>query len=70
VCSAFDVVRRGVKLNTNLSVPGGPENMAARLVVAANARLSAYVGGLFILERLDPATPKDLAKEMREFADL
>ena len=70
VCSAFDLVRRGVQLNTNIPVPGGPDDVTGRLAVAANARLSAYVGGLYLVDRLDPATPKELADEVRGFADV
>ena len=70
VCAAFDVVRRGVNLNTSLSVPGGQDDVTGTLAVAANARLSAYVGGLYLLERLDPATPTELADPIRGFANL
>ena len=38
--------------------------------MAANARISLYVGGLYLLDRLDPATPKELADEVRGFANL
>lgn len=69
-CAAFDVVRRGVKVNTSIPVPGGPEDIVGSLVVGANARNSAYVGGLYLLERLDPATPEELADQLREFAGL
>jgi hypothetical protein len=70
VCDAFQLVRRGVKLNTSIPVPGGPEDVVGTLAVGANARLSAYAGGLYLLDRLDPATPKELADEVRGFADL
>jgi hypothetical protein len=63
-------VRRGVKLNTSIPVPGGPEDLLGTLAVGANARLSAYVGGLNIHQRLDPAAPEELADEAREFANL
>jgi hypothetical protein len=69
-CAAFDVVRRGVKVNTSIPVPGGPEDVVGALVVGANARNSAYVGGLYVLERLDPATPAELADQIRQFADV
>jgi hypothetical protein len=69
-CAAFDLVRRGVKVNTSIPVPGGPEDVVGTLAVGANARISAYVGGLYLLDRLDPATPKDLADEARGFANL
>jgi hypothetical protein len=70
VCSAFDSVRRGVKLNTSIPVPGGPDDIVGTLAVGANARLSAYAGGLYLHERLDPATPTELADQIRGFADL
>ena len=70
VCAAFDLVRRGVKLNTSIPVPGGPEDVVGALAVGANARLSAYVGGLYLLDRLEPATRKDLADDVRGFANL
>jgi hypothetical protein len=70
VCSAYDLVRRGVKLNTSIPVPGGSDDVVAMLAVGANARMSAYVGGLYLLDRLDPATPKELAAQTREFAHL
>ena len=70
VCAAFEVVRRGVNLNTSLSVPGGQDDVTGTLAVAANARLSAYVGGLYLLEHLDPATPTELVDQIRGFANL
>ena len=70
VCAAFDLVRRGVKLNTSLPVPGGADDVFGTLAVGANARLSAYAGGLYLMDRLEPATPKELAEEIRGFADV
>jgi hypothetical protein len=69
-CAAFDVVRRGVKLNTSIKAPGGPDDFTGNLAVVANARLAAYAGGLYLLDRLDPATPTELADEVRGFADV
>ena len=59
-----------MKVNTSIPVPGGPEDLVGSLVVGANARNSAYVGGLYLLNRLDPATPPELADPIREFAGL
>ena len=70
ICAVFDVVRRGVNRNTSLSVPGGTDDIAGTLAVAANARISLYSGGLYLLDRLDPATPTELADEIRGFANL
>ena len=69
ICAAFDVVRKGVTLNTNLQVPGGPDDVSGTLAVAANARLSLSNGGLFLMQRLDAATPTDLAEAVRGFAN-
>ncbi|WP_308205811.1 hypothetical protein, partial [Mycolicibacterium hodleri] len=61
ICSAADTVRRGVSLNTNLQGPGGEGDVVGSLAVAANARLSLSDGGQYLITRLDPATPTDLA---------
>lgn len=68
-CAAFDVVRRGVSRNTHLAVPGGPADPAGTLATAANARISLYVGGQYLLARIDPATPPDLADAARKFGN-
>lgn len=68
-CSAFDLVSRGVSRNTNLPTPGGPEDVAGTLAAAANARISLYDGGQYLLARLDPATPEELAQAARDFAN-
>jgi hypothetical protein len=69
VCNAMDVVRRGVSLNTNLQPAGGPGDVTGSLAVAANARVALYNGGEYLLARLDPATPPDLADAVRKFAN-
>lgn len=69
ICTAVDVVRRGVSLNTNLQPAGGPEDVTGSLAVAANARVALYNGGQYLLARLDPATPTDLADAVRKFAN-
>ena len=68
-CAAADLVRRGVSLNTNLQSPGGPGDVTGSLAVAANARLSLSDGGQYLLARLDPATPIELASSAKKFAD-
>ncbi len=69
ICAAFDTVRRGVARNTNLAVPGGEGDVAGTLAAAANARISLYDGGQYLLARLDPATPSPLADAVRGFAN-
>ncbi|MDT5064392.1 MAG: hypothetical protein QOK02_547 [Mycobacterium sp.] len=69
ICAAVDLVRRGVSLNTNLPVPGGEGDVTGSLAVAANARVSLSDGGQYLLARLDPATPANLADPVREFAN-
>lgn len=66
VCTAFDTVRTGVATNTNVTAPG---DISGSLAAAANARLALTDGGLYLLARLDPATPADLADAVRTFAD-
>jgi hypothetical protein len=69
VCTAVDVVRRGVSLNTNLVPAGGPQDVTGAQAVAANARVSLYDGGQYILARLDPAAPEHLADVAQQFAN-
>jgi hypothetical protein len=69
VCAAADLVRRGVSLNTNLQPAGGPDDVTGTLAVAANARISLSEGGQYLLARLDPATPSELADAVKKFAN-
>jgi hypothetical protein len=68
ICSAFDTVRKGVTLNTNLQAPDGAD-VVGSLAVAANARVSLYDGGQYLLARLAPATAPELADAVRSFAN-
>jgi hypothetical protein len=70
ICTATDLVRKGVSINTNLQPPGGPEDVTGTLAVAANARISLYGGGQYLLARLDPATPPELADAVKKFANV
>lgn len=69
-CTAVDTVRKGITLNTNLRVPGGPADAAGTLAVAANARLSLSAGGQYLLAQLDPSAAADLRAEVQKFAAL
>lgn len=68
-CTAVDIVRRGVSLNTNLAPAGGPGDVTGAQAVTANARVSLYGGGQYLIARLDPATPEILAEKVRDFAN-
>ena len=70
ICTATDLVRKGVSLNTNLQPPGGPEDVTGSLAVAANARVALYDGGQYLLARLDPTTPPELADAVKKFGNL
>ncbi|KUH87596.1 MULTISPECIES: hypothetical protein [unclassified Mycobacterium] len=69
VCGAADIVRKGVSLNTNLRPEGGSQDVTGAQAVAANARISLYDGGQYLLQRLAPATPPELAEKVRQFAN-
>ena len=69
ICEVFTVVRNGVQINTNLKAPGGPEDVTGSMAAAANARLALYDGGQYLLARLQPDTPQDLADAVRKFAN-
>ena len=69
ICAAFQTVRTGVQNNTNLEPPGGADDIGGALAVAANARVALYDGGQYLLARLDPATPDELADQIRRFGN-
>jgi hypothetical protein len=69
ICEDFNVIRNGVQINTNLQPPGGPDDVTGSMAVAANARLSLYDGGQYLLARLQPGTPTELADAVRKFAN-
>ncbi|MBB5165308.1 hypothetical protein [Mycobacterium sp. AZCC_0083] len=66
VCGAFDIVRKAVSKQTNTDLGRDPTAMEA---VAANARLATLGGGDYLLSRLDPATPPELADAVRALAN-
>jgi hypothetical protein len=65
-CTAFNVVHTAVQLQTHADLGTDP---VAVQTVAANARLATAAGGWYLLARLDPATPADLAAAIRSFAN-
>jgi hypothetical protein len=66
VCAAFDTVRKAVSSQTNADLGADP---VAKEAVAANARLATFGGGQYLLSRLDPGTPTELAEAVRSFAN-
>jgi hypothetical protein len=69
VCAAHKLVSNGVSMNTKMLPPGGEGDVTGALAVAANARMSLFFGGQYLLARLDPATSSDLADQVRMFAN-
>jgi hypothetical protein len=68
-CAAYATVSTGVATNTNLSSPGGADDVTGALAAAANARISLIGGGQYLLARIDPATPAELSGPLRDFAN-
>lgn len=67
-CAAYGTVRTGVATNTNLATSDG--DVTGALAAAANARVSLIGGGQYVLARLGPATPAELAEPLQEFGDV
>jgi hypothetical protein len=66
VCDAFTLVSVGVGNSSALQLEG-QDNVGVALAVAANARLALLGGGQFLLDRVAPATPNELAEAARAF---
>jgi len=69
LCAAFELVRAGVANSSALQAPGGDEDVTGALAVAANARLALYGGGQYLLARIEPAAPADVADAARKFGN-
>lgn len=65
-CTAFDTVKRGTTLQTNLPPTDDP---ALANVQATHAQLSLVAGGMYLREQLDPATPATLAADIRSLSN-
>lgn len=61
-CRAFEVVAKGTKLRTN---PEPNDDPAVNEAQGADARLALVAGAWYLRDHLDPATPPDLAAEVR-----
>lgn len=68
-CAAYATVHAGVETNTNLAAPGGNGDVTGALAAAANARVALMGGGQYLLARIDPATPAELAQQLAEFGN-
>ena len=62
-------MRNGVQLNTNMQAPGGPADVTGTMAIAGNARLALLGGGQYLLARLQPDTPSELADAVRKFGN-
>lgn len=63
VCSAFDLVLKGINLQTH----GQPsEEPGMRKAQAVSGQLSLAAGGWYLRDHIDPATPGDLATSARK----
>ena len=65
-CSAFNLVRNAVSLQTHVDPGNDP---IAGQAATANARVALVGGATYLLAHLDPATPPELAASIRSFAD-
>ena len=66
VCKAVTTVTKAVQLQTFANL--GPDPVA-QTAVAANARLALFGGGAYLLDRIDEATPPELAEPIRKFGE-
>jgi hypothetical protein len=66
-CAAFDTVLKGVTLQTHGEASDDP---AMRKAQAVNGQLSLVAGGGYLRDHLDPATPAQLAADIRKTADV
>ena len=66
-CAAFDTVLKGVTLQTHGEASNDP---AMRKAQAVNGQLSLVAGGWYLRDHVDPATPAQLAADIRKTADV
>ncbi|MFA4080941.1 hypothetical protein ONA92_04430 [Mycobacteroides salmoniphilum] len=67
-CANAALVRNAVMLNTNRALPENAGTVGT-VATAANARIALFNGGQYLLARLTPATPPDLAASIRDFGN-
>lgn len=66
-CSAFEVVQKGVTLQTNEEPSADP---AMRKAQAADGQLSVVAGGWYLRDHVEPATPPPVATAVQHLANL
>jgi hypothetical protein len=66
-CAAFEVVNKGISLQTNGADSDNPALVQAE---AANARLSTISGGWYLKARLEKGTPSDLSAAIQHLSDV
>ncbi len=66
-CTAFELVNKGVRLETNGQLGSDP---AMELAQGTNARLTTISSGWYLKARLEPAAPTDLAAAIRHLSDV
>ena len=66
-CNAFEVVLKGVTLQTHGEPSGDPTMRKAQ---AIDGQLSLVAGGWYLRDHVEPATPKQLGADMRKTADV
>jgi len=66
-CKAFDLVDKGVTLQTNGESSSDPVMAKAQ---GASARLATISGGWYLKARLDPATPAELTSAIQHLSDV
>jgi hypothetical protein len=66
-CTAFELVNKGVGLETNGQLGSDP---AMQLAQGTNARLTTISSGWYLKARLEPAAPTDLAAAIRHLSDV
>ncbi|WP_133053650.1 hypothetical protein [Mycolicibacillus trivialis] len=68
-CAAFELVQRGVRLQTGGGEQGGISTEATMAEAqAANARLSINAGGWYLRFSLTPATPTELTEDIESLS--
>lgn len=69
VCDATILVRKGISANNTLPIPGGDGDQVGALLKAANARVALVNGAQYLMTKLTPAVPADLADAVHKFSD-